>query len=260
VAVHAESIDIRTKGAEYFAPFDVVIVTEADFDTIASINTHTRLSNRPLYATASHGFYGYIFADLISHDYVIQRDKSNVPTVLKAETSTRSVVAATTKKENGKVVEIVTKREIYSPIAPVNSAPLPAEHLKNRRRLRQVTPLLSAIRALWEFQRLSSNAPPSHSHADLELFTTLATAKHKELQLPPETLSSEFLRSFLQNVGAELAPVTAFLGGVLAQDVINVLGGREQPIQNFLLFDAGESKAPVYALHPLMNVNDPVVA
>ncbi|KAH0538739.1 hypothetical protein FGG08_004691 [Glutinoglossum americanum] len=254
VAVHAESTDVKTRGPEYFTQFDVVIITEADFDTISSINTHTRLSNRPLYATASHGFYGYIFADLISHDYVIQRDKSNIPTALKAETSTRSVIAATTKKENGKVVEIVTKRETYSPIALVNSAPLPAEHLKNRRRLRQVTQLLTGIRALWEFQRLSNNALPSQSRADMELFTTLATAKHKELQLPPETLTSEFLRNFLQNMGAELAPVTAFLGGVLAQDVINVLGGREQPIQNFLLFDAEESKAPVYALHPLMSL------
>ncbi|KAH0551741.1 hypothetical protein GP486_007040 [Trichoglossum hirsutum] len=259
VAVHVESIDVRTRGAEYFAPFDIVIITEADLDTITSINTHTRLSNRPLYATASHGFYGYIFADLISHDYVIQRDKSNVPTALKAETSTRSVVAATTRKENGKVVEIVTKRETYSPIALVNTAPLPAEHLKNRRRLRQVTPLLTCIRALWEFQRLSNNALPSHSHADVELFTTLATAKHKELQLPPETLTSEFLRSFLQNIGAELAPATAFLGGVLAQDVINVLGGREQPIQNFLLLDAAESKAPVYSLHPPTNSEDGLV-
>ena len=250
VAVHVESTDIRTKKADFFAQFDIVIVTEADFDVIILINTYTRLSSRPLYTTASHGFYGYIFADLVSHEYAIQRDKSNVPTVLKAETPTRSVVAATTKKENGKVVEIVTKRETYSPITLVNASPLPTEYLRNRRRLRQVSPLLTCIRALWEFQHLSNNAFPSHSQADLELFTKLATAKHKELQLPPETLTSDFLRGFVQNLGAELVPVTAFLGGVLAQDVINVLGGREQPIQNFLLFDAEDSKAPVYAMHP----------
>ncbi len=92
---------------------------------------------------------------------------------------------------------------------------------------------------------------PTHRHADLELFTTLATEKHKELQLPSETLRSDFLRSFLQNIGSELAPVTAFLGGQLAQEAINVLGQREQPIQNFLFFDGEESKGPVYALHPV---------
>jgi ubiquitin-like 1-activating enzyme E1 A len=258
--VHVEATDIRTKTADYFALFDIVIVTEADFDTITLINTYTRLSSRPFYTAASHGFYGYIFADLVSHNYAIQRDKSNVPTVLKAETPTRSIIAATTKKESGKVVEIVTKRETYSPIALTITSPLPMEYLKNRRRLRQVSPLLTCTRALWEFQRLSNNAFPSHSQADLELFTTLATAKHKELQLPPETLTGELLENFVQNLGAELAPVTAFLGGVLAQDVINVLGGREQPIQNFLLFDAEDSKAPVYALHPPVSPDGPMLA
>ena len=229
----------------------MVIATDLDLSTLSTINASCRLCNRPFYAAGSHGFYGFIFADLIVHDYVLEREKSNVPTVLKAETSTRSIIATSTKKEHGKLVEMVTKREIYSPIILANSSPIPAEHLTSRRRKLQIPPLLTCLKALWEFQSISGTLP-SHSHADLELFTTLATEKHRELMLPPETLKSEFLRSFLQNIGSEIAPVTAFLGGQLAQDVINVLGQREQPIQNFLLFDGEESKGPVYALHPII--------
>lgn len=103
---------------------------------------------------------------------------------------------------------------------------------------------------MWEFEGVFAK-PPSESRADLERFTKLATENHNELQLPPETLRSEFLRYFLQNIGSELAPVTAFLGGQLAQDVINVLGQREQPIQNFLLFDGNDFTGPVYAIHPV---------
>jgi len=55
----------------------------------------------------------------------------------------------------------------------------------------------------------------------------------------------------MQNVGSEISPVCAFLGGQLAQDVINVVGGKEQPIQNMLLFDSEASAGPVYALHPI---------
>lgn len=36
----------------------------------------------------------------------------------------------------------------------------------------------------------------------------------------------------------------------MAQDVINVLGQREQPLQNFLLFDGEEFKGPIYSLYP----------
>ncbi len=228
----------------------MIIATDLDLATLSTINAACRLCNRPFYASGTHGFYGYIFADLIQHDYVVEREKSNIPTVLKAETATRSIIATSTKKEHGKLIEMVTKREIYSPIILANSSPIPPEHIGSRRRKLQIPPLLTCLKALWEFQSISGTLP-SHSHADLELFTTLATEKHKELQLPPETLRSEFLRSFLQNLGSEIASVTAFLGGQLAQDVINVLGQREQPIQNFLLFDGEDSKGPVYALHPI---------
>ena len=206
---------------------------------------------RPFYAAETHGFYGYVFADLVIHDFVIQREKSNVPTVLRSETATRSVIASSTKKENGKVVELVTKREIYSPMILANSSPLAAHHLTSLRRKLAITPLLSCLRALWEYQSLTKTLHPTHTHTEIELFTTLATEKHKELQLPTETLRADFLRSFLQNVGSEISPVCAFLGGQLAQDVINVVGGKEQPIQNMLLFDGEDSKGPVYALHPI---------
>ncbi|GME46552.1 putative sumo activating enzyme protein [Neofusicoccum parvum] len=251
VAIMIDTSDISTKVPEFYQPFDIVIATDLDYTTLSTVDASTRLSQKPFYAAGAHGMYGYIFADLIQHDYVIEREKSNIATALKQESATRSIIAFSDKGiENGKRMELVTKREIYSPLLLANTSPLPPEYQGNRRKLRQVTPLLTCIRALWEFQKANARNP-SHTPADLQLFTTLATDKHKELQLPIETLTSEFLRKFLQNLGSELAPVTAFLGGQLAQDVINVIGRREQPIQNLMLFDGDESKAPVYAMHPI---------
>ena len=251
VNVIVNQANIMFAQPEYYSNFNMVIATDLDADVAATVNAACRLCNRPFYAAGSLGFYGYIFADLISHEYVIERAKSNVPTVLKAETPTRFIISSTTKKENGKVIELVTKRETYSPFILANSSPMPKSNTYPRRRALQVTPLLSCLRALWEFNR-AKGASPSASHEDLAIFTRLATQKHQELSLPSETLRSEFLRSFLQNIGSEIAPVTAFLGGQLAQDVINALGQREQPIQNFLLFDGEESKGLVYALHPMI--------
>ena len=250
VNVIVNPANIQFAQPEYYSNFNIVIATDLDLSTASTVNAACRLCNRPFYATGSHGFYGYIFADLISHEYVIEREKSNVPTVIKRETPTRSIISTNTKKENGKVIEMVTKRETYSPLILANSSPFPKENVHLRRRALQVTPLLTCLRALWEFSTIRG-AFPTASHADLALFTTIATQKHQELSLPTETLRSEFLRSFLQNISSEIAPVTAFLGGQLAQDVINVLGQREQPIQNFLLFDGEETKGLVYALHPI---------
>jgi ubiquitin-like 1-activating enzyme E1 A len=251
VKVEADSSDPRTKDTTYFSHFDIIIATQLDFPTIKLFNAASRLNSRPFYAAAGHGLYGYIFTDLIEHEYVIERDKSNKTTQLVPESATRMIVASATKRgDDGKVKEILTKKEIYNPIQLANTSPLTPELLARPRQLRNVTPLLSCFRALWEFEELNAHYPGISSD-DLRQFTLLATEKHKELQLPAETLTSTVLRSFLQYLKTEIAPVTAFLGGHLAQDVINVLGKREQPIQNLLLFDGNAFAAPVYALHPI---------
>lgn len=252
VKLTIDTEDVRTKQPDFFAQFDITIATELDFQTSNTINAACRFANRPFYAAGLHGFYGYIFADLISHDFVIEREQSNVPPKTQ-ETPTRSIVNITTKKKDKKeekTVELITKRETYSPLILANTSPLPDEYTRLPRRRKQVTPLLTCLRALWEFEKLSGGRRPTFSHADLELFTKIARESHQELQLDMASLDSAFLRTFLQNLGCELAPVSAFLGGSLAQDVINVLSAREQPLQNMLLFDAEKGVGPIYALHP----------
>ncbi|KAJ5373659.1 hypothetical protein N7517_005665 [Penicillium concentricum] len=256
VKLNIDTSDVKTKQPDFFAQFDITIATELDFLTNTTVNAACRLANRPFYAAGLHGFYGYAFADLISHDFVIERNKSNMAPVTQ-ETPTRSIVDITTKieqndankKEPNKVIELVTKREVYSPLILANTSPLPEEYTRLPRRRKQVTPLLSCLRALWEFEKLLGHRP-TFTHEDLELFTKLSRDRHQELKLEPLTLDSVFLRTFLQNLGSELSPVAAFLGGALAQDVINVLSAREQPLQNMLLFDGEKSIGPIYSLHP----------
>jgi len=250
VNVIVDPTDIKSKGPDYFGAFDIVIATDLQPDSLNIINTATRINHRPFYAAGVHGFYGFIFSDLIQHDYVVEREKGNRATAIGAETRTRSVIDVKEKKENGKNVELVTKRELYSTwFLASDAATLPADYRKSRRRLKAVTPILSCLRALWEFVQLNDGRMPT-GREDFKQFTALAAEKHKALGLPVETMRSEVLRAFLQNVGLQIAPVTAVLGGQLAQDVINVLGARQQPIQNMVVFDGDAMEAPMYAFHP----------
>ncbi|GAB7342644.1 hypothetical protein MBLNU457_g0805t1 [Dothideomycetes sp. NU457] len=250
VTVRADSSDILTKSQDYYQQFDMVIATDLNFATLTLINTATRMALRPFYAAGIHGFYGFIFADLIEHEYSIEREKSNITTTIKPESATRSVIGVTGKRQNGKAIEIVTKKEMYSHLLLSNTSPLPQEYLTSRRKLRGVTPLLPALRALWEFERTTGRLP-GHSREDLVGYTQLANEKLKELQMPVDSLKSDFLRSFLQNVGSEIVPTAAFVGGRLSEDVINVLGKREQPLQNTAFFDGENLQGPIYALHPI---------
>lgn len=248
VRLHVDTDSVRDKPPEFFAQFDIIIATELDYKTYTDINAYCRIAHRAFYASGIHGFYGYIFSDLISHKFAIEREKSNVPPV-KQETPTREIVDIATKKENDKIIEMVTKQEKYSPLILANTSPLPDEYTRLPRRRRQVTPLLSCLRAMWEFQKQFGRFP-TFERPDLDVFTQSAYDRHKELKLDMETLDSKFLQSFIQSLGSELGPVAGFVGGGLAQDVINVLSAKEQPLQNLLLFDGEKSSAPIYPLHP----------
>ena len=252
VRVLVDQEDIRAKDPSFFALFDMVIATDLDTDLLNLLNVATRIAKRPFYAAGVHGMFGFIFNDLIEHDYVIRRDRSNLATQLGPETRTRRVIAVSSSAEDdgSRVVEQVTKRELYSTwFLASDDAPLPDEYLRSPRRLRAVTPALPCFRALWAFQQMFGRLP-SHTREDLQNFTRLATQKHAQLRLPSGSLRSEFLRSFLQNLGSESAPVTAMVGGQLAQDVVNVLGHTQQPIQNMVIIDGTSIIAPMYPLHP----------
>ncbi|KAI5364875.1 Putative THIF-type NAD/FAD binding, ubiquitin-activating enzyme, ThiF/MoeB/HesA family [Septoria linicola] len=241
--------DLLTRDQTYYAPYNCVIACDHDDLTLSTINTAARFASRPFYAAGIHGFYGYIFADLVAHEFVIEREKSNVPTAIKAETLTRSVVSVTSRKESsGKTIEIVKKAEVYCPLILANSSPLPLEVTSNRRKLKAVTPLLPCLRALFDFQREAAQLPDLNRKEHIMKFTELAKQKTAELMLPPDTLNGEFLKSFMQNIGAEITPTAAFVGGRLSEDVINVLGNREQPIQNFALFDGDSLDGRIYSL------------
>ncbi|PHH69890.1 hypothetical protein CDD83_5585 [Cordyceps sp. RAO-2017] len=221
-----------------------------DPDTFNIINTPTRINGKAFYAAGTHGLYGFIFSDLIEHEFVIEREAGNVATAPGPETRTRTVVAVERRRDGPRTLEAVTKRELYSTwFLASDLAALPDDQARSRRRLRSVSPALSCLRALWDFRQRRAGALPA-SRDDVAAFTHAATLKHKALGLPPDTLRPELLRRFLQGLATELAPVAAILGGQLAQDVINVLGRAQQPIQNMVVLDADRMEAAVYPLHP----------
>lgn len=242
----------------YVSQYNLVIATDLPITILNTLNITTHAARIPFYAAGSHGFYGFVFADLITHTFSFDREKSNVQTKPGTkETATRTVINVNERKNSsGKVTETVTKQEHYEPLLLANQAPLPQAYSSSRRRLRTVTPLLPCLRALWDFETMSNGLPPSLTTSqDLQTFTKLATQQAASLGLPHDHLKSDFLRSFLQNLYGEITPVTAFLGGVLAQDAINVLGGREQPIQNMMFFDGEESEGRIYALVPIISAD-----
>ena len=173
--------------------------------------------NCPFYAAALHGFYGYVFVDLVSHDFAIER---------------KSRFAAPQETSTGTILNITTKKEID------NVSLLLDEFTRTTHIQKEAVPLLICLQTLWEFQKRFDRLPNS-SGSDLDVFNSLI--KERYFDLDQVTPDAELLFSFLYSLRKELSPVAAFVGSCVSQDVVDALSGRK-PVVDVKLFDTSITK------------------
>jgi ubiquitin-like 1-activating enzyme E1 A len=143
------------------------------------------------YAAATYGLYGFIFADLLVHQFVVKRIKSNIRTQCGQETRTRSVIATTETKEGETIWEFVEKEETFCSLADTIGSKVDKKWRPRRRK--NVGSILPGIMALWKFQQTFGHLPEG-SKEDFKEFTKIMTEVAAELELPRELVKSEFIR------------------------------------------------------------------
>lgn len=233
--------DARELGEEWLSQFNTVLATGLGYDELCHINEITHKHNQSFFAADLNGLYGFVFADLVEHTFKIEREKPNIPTKLGPETKTRSIVSTVSKKDSGRHVEILTKLEKYRPLKQVveNAVSGTFGAQFKGRRLLKTSPLLPVQLAYWTTPKEELN---------FDSFKTHVIRKAEDLGLPSGIIQDAIIQAFLSSARAELSPVAAVLGGVLAQDILNVLSQKEQPIQNFFIFDGDSNEGPIYTL------------
>ncbi|GLB38251.1 putative thiF family protein [Lyophyllum shimeji] len=193
---------------------DVVCVTDWDRDGLIRMNEVCRRNGKPFYAGGTYGLLGYIFCDLLSHDYIAP-DRSAV-------------------KELPKNVK---KTAVYTPL---KTALRYRWSNLTKRQTKEVNPAIAfTILAIWEYQSRHSGSLPDNKSAATELLTiansliTEADVNKQILATAPEAL----IESVSTTAAHEFSPVCAIVGGMLAQDILKALAAREPPIANLFAFD-----------------------
>ncbi|KAI9355034.1 hypothetical protein DFJ73DRAFT_825845 [Zopfochytrium polystomum] len=97
------------------------------------------------------------------------------------------------------------------------------------RAIKRVPTLLFALQCAWNF-----DVDPSDSSA----LSTKCVAYCESVGLENEVLSSDFLRTVLSQLGAEITPVSAIVGGILAQEVLGAVSSKAVSVNNFFCFSA----------------------
>ncbi|EIW80911.1 hypothetical protein CONPUDRAFT_103924 [Coniophora puteana RWD-64-598 SS2] len=193
---------------------DLVCVTDWDRKGLCQINETCRRFGKPFYAGGTFGLLGYIFCDLLKHDYI---------------TPDR-----TSQKDGPKNVK--------------TSALYPPLHLALRhrwsgltkRQTKELNPsLIHTILAIWEYQEQHSGSLPDDIDAtpELEAIANQVLTASEVNKLVLSSMPKELIQTMSTTAAHEFSPVCAVVGGMLAQDILKALAAREAPIANFFTFD-----------------------
>lgn len=214
--------------------------------TLVKLNETTRAVDIKFFFSATCGFGGFYFADQITHDYLLERAA--------APPATASTSSGAAEKQR------VKKRQTFVPLA----ASLATKwQLTERQQRRTRVPVDWFIwLALHDLQsRLDFDAATTTISASALKDRTVAMIREKGLN--PEILLANHAEGLFDSVVAEggmgvaLAPVASVVGGVLSQDILNSIGGREEPVVNWLFLGMDASGAAT--VHRIGEVGTAVV-
>lgn len=231
VKLSIDTDNVLSKDTEYFSQFSLIVATDLTPVEIKELNKKTRDVKVPLYAAGINGFSGYIFADLIQFLSVDEKLKSARPVELGQTSPNKVIVELDERKDEGKnvVYQVITTKHTFKPLDELLHSAILTNQL-SRRQLKRMTPKVPLTLTLLK-------QDTKYDSLDLESFHSQYHSTCKQLGLQIEEVSTETIKQFIDQISVELSPVAAVIGGALSQDVINVLGKRQSPLNNFVVFD-----------------------
>jgi len=207
VQVTAESCKLEEKEDSFFTQFTVIIVTNCTKTEIMRLNRIARESGIKFLVSDVFGFFGWIFLDLGRHEF-----KSEIITI------------------GGKDPVVVDGVSRYSPFQDLISIDWNVEQFGDLKKGKsdQVFGLL----VLLEFMQQQNRKPdPGKRAQDLALLLKLRDEFVKKNGLSEERIPDEFFETTFGEVG----PTAAITGGVLAQEMVKAVSGKDEPIKNLFV-------------------------
>ncbi|KAI6652784.1 Enzyme subunit 1 [Oopsacas minuta] len=234
VSVEAQQDRLDTKSNEFFSQFDIVCVTNANKSELIRVNQICRSLNVKFLCGDTFGFYGFMASDLLNHSYNEEVLKVKADTSLGNERKRR-------KMENEKFVEI--HEEQFTPISNIFNHSW--EHLTNKQILR-LNYSVFILLALIEFKEQKNRGPKYETlESDSTELDEIATQLEKKHNLVREGKQKFIPRGLAKYTPMDLSPICAILGGVIAQEVIKGLSGKDQPLNNLFVYNGIDSNAIV---------------
>ncbi|SPO21800.1 related to AOS1 - Smt3p activating protein [Ustilago trichophora] len=218
---------------------------------LITMNQTTRAAGLKFFLSGTYGFGGFYFADQITHDYLVER-------AAPPPTATTTTTTEQTEKKR------IKQRQTFTSLSDSLSYTWTGLTDRQQRRIRPPLDWFVWL-ALCDLEsRLGQTWSSSSTSISANALKDRTVALIREKGFKPELIlgclagaeTDSVFESIVKlgGTGATLAPVGSVLGGLMAQDILNSISGREEPVVNwiFLHMDASGS-ATVHRIGDLTN-------
>jgi len=215
VDISADTEPLTDKNADFFAPYDVVVLSGARNSELLRVDNICRERGIKFFAGDMWGTFGYCFADLQEHIFV-------------EDTVKHKVISKPNEKIKTELVTTTVHRDLkFPPYSAVLDFDINSTAFQKK--LKRTGPAFIVLRILQEF-RETFDRDPSYKSREKDI---------AELERIRNEITSEFSvsSSVFDNLFSQVSPAAAVVGGVLAQELIKVITKKEAPHCNVFLFD-----------------------
>jgi ubiquitin-like 1-activating enzyme E1 A len=194
--------------AKTFDQYHLVCVSGYTPDEIAIANNFAREKQTYFFNVDTFGYFGYMFQDL-GLNYEYEVEHKDLP------------------KTQGAVDGC---------------------HILKAMESKDVTPLFVVIKSLFQFWKNYSQYPPVEAIQEMTNYKNRFVAESGAKVKDKKKVTDTIVETFVNNIGTELSPVCAIVGGVVAQEILKIICHNDKPFNNSFFFDGLDDSGQVAGL------------
>jgi len=203
-SLHVEQLD--------FTKYHLCCLSGVPLPFLVQANKLARRAQAQFFASDTFGFFGFMFEDLgdvFSYERTIENEKEG------------------TKETKRQVTGFVELENAFRGFWKLNTS--------------LMFVMLLVLHSFWEKHKRN----PKSDQSDLAELVSLRDAQiAQQISSQPnppnfrKLKNDNFIATFTQQIGAELSPVCAIVGGIVAQEIVRAICRNEEPLKNFFTYNA----------------------
>lgn len=226
---------ITDKPESFFQGFDIVCLIGLPRETQVKVDEICHRNNIKFLCGSVHGYYGYMFSDLGNHTYVEEKIKIDKVSVKMSDEPAhkKQKIDSKASEDTKEMTEKVAKFKKLS-------SSLSHDALQNLslKQLKSTSKAYFVMQVVFEFYNKNNRYPDvEHKMQDWKKLLEVRDSVLEKLKVDNDLLPDHFV----SNCIGEITPVSCIVGGILGQEIIKAISGRDAPHNNFFFYDGIET-------------------